>query len=67
MTIKHKCGENVVENQATTKTDTRKKYNERAAMHYEGGGWSSWTDLYYIVDKCIICGNSHKLKESEVL
>jgi hypothetical protein len=67
MTIKHKCGDEIVSNSTTRKTENRSSYSEHAEMHYEGGGWFHWTEITYTVSKSIKCGKSHFLKESELL
>lgn len=67
MTIKHKCGKEVVENKATTRTHKEKSYDEHAAMHYDCSGWSEWTVTTYIVDKCNKCGRSHELDEHNLI
>ncbi len=67
MTIKHKCGDKVVTNKATSETTEHKSYNEHAAMHYEGGGWHKWFETEYTVKKCVKCGGEHILNENQLL
>jgi hypothetical protein len=67
MTIKHKCGDEIVSNSTTRKTENRSSYSEHAAMHYGGDGWSHWTETAYTVDKCTECGKLHYFKEDELL
>jgi hypothetical protein len=67
MTIKHKCGDKTVFNKATKEVEKHSSYSEHAAMHYEGGGWSYWTETTYTVDKCKECGKMHYLKERDLL
>lgn len=65
MTIKHKCGDKVVENTATMKSEQRSSYREN--FHYEGSGWHYWTETTFRVDKCCECGRSHEIAENKVL
>jgi hypothetical protein len=65
MTIKHKCGDNIVENVATSTSEQRSSYHEN--FHYEGSGWLYWIETYYTVSKCTKCGKSHRIKENQLL
>lgn len=67
MTIKHKCGDKTVFNEATRKTEQRTGYDGHADMHYDGGGWYTYDVTTYTVDKCSECGRLHYLKEKELL
>jgi hypothetical protein len=66
MTIKHKCGNTTVENQAKVEHTQRSSYNEYDAMHGDGDGWIKWTETNYIVEKCVKCGKRHTLKQHEL-
>lgn len=67
MTIKYKCKKKEVYGKATTKTNNRSHYDGHAAMHYDVGGWTRWTETTYYVNKCENCGKTHILNESEIL
>ena len=65
MTIKHKCEGKTVKNKATVEKQNRSSYHEN--FDHDGDGWNRWIEVTYCVDKCTKCGNSHVLKENEVL
>jgi ribosomal protein L32 len=64
MTIKHKCGKKIVSNKATFETVTHKSYHEN--FHYDGDGWSHWDELYFVIQKCRVCGEYHRFKENDL-
>jgi hypothetical protein len=65
MTIKHKCEGKTVENKATVEKQQRSSYHEN--FHSDFSGWNHWIEVTYHVEKCSKCGESHVVKESEVL
>jgi hypothetical protein len=65
MTIKHKCGKKIVSNKATFETVTHKSYHEN--FHYDGDGWSYWDETTFYVKNCNNCGESHTIKEEDLL
>lgn len=67
MTIKHKCNRKNVFNEATSKTEHHKHYDEHAAMHYDCSGWSEWDETIWTVKKCTECGKEHTLKQIDLL
>jgi len=65
MTIKHKCDNEIVENNATIRTENRSSYHEN--FHSDFSPWHYWTEIYYVVKKCSKCGKSHEIKEDKLI
>lgn len=64
MKVEYLCNNAHASSVATVETYTKKHYNAHAAMHYDGGGWSSYQIINYVIDKC---GGKHELSQSEIL
>lgn len=66
MRIKHKCNNEIVFSSAEKRIVERKCYDEHADMHYDGGGWSTWNETIYDVNKCGGCGKYHSFRKDEL-
>ena len=68
MKVTYKCPKNDTrtESEAKREITERKSYDEYAAMHYGGSGWSTWNEITYEVEKCEECGKHHSIKERQV-
>ena len=65
VTIKHKCQGKVVWQRAKKKKYIREIYNEHADMHYDGGGWFKFEEIFYEIDNCKVCGGYHNIKKKK--